>query len=95
MVRRGGIIVELGHYTDAGSVMINPYEVCFKDLTLISQYGFSYQQYDLALRQLSKWYRDDTYPLEDLVTHKFKIEDTETGIKLHRQYETMKVIVVP
>jgi L-iditol 2-dehydrogenase len=95
MVRRGGIFVELGHYTDAGSVMINPYEVCFKDLTLISQYGFSYQQYDLALRQLSKWYRDDTYPLEDLVTHKFKIEDTETGIKLHRQYETMKVIVVP
>jgi Zn-dependent alcohol dehydrogenase len=75
--------------------MVNPYEVCFKDLTLISQYGFSYQQYDIALRQLSKWHRDGTYPVEDLVTHKFKIEDTEKGIKLHRQWKTLKGIVVP
>jgi L-iditol 2-dehydrogenase len=95
LVRRGGRIVEVGHYTDAGEIAINPYTVCYKDLTLISQYGFSFHQYGLALRQLSKWYRNNQYPLEDLVSHKYKIEDTEKGIKLHRQWKTMKAIVVP
>jgi L-iditol 2-dehydrogenase len=95
LVRRGGIIVEVGHYTDAGSVLINPYKLCYKDLTLISQYGFSYHQYGLAFRQLSKWHRYNQYPLEDLITHEYKIEDTEEGIKLHRQWKTMKAIVVP
>lgn len=95
MVRRGGIFVEVGHYTDAGSTTVNPYRICYKDLTIISQYGLGYQQYDTALRQLTKWYRNDEYPLEKLVTHEFKIEDTENGIKLHRQLKTMKVIVVP
>ena len=95
MVRRGGILVEVGHYTDAGSVMINPYRICYKDLTLISQYGFSFHQYNTALRQLEKWHRNKEYPLEDLVTHEFKIKNAEDGIKLHRQYKTMKAIVVP
>lgn len=95
MVRRGGIFVELGHYTDAGSVMVNPFKICYKDLTLISQYGFSFHQYDTALRQLMKWHRNEEYPLEDLVTHEFKIEDTEEGVKLHRQWKTLKAIVVP
>lgn len=95
LVRRGGIIVEVGHYTDAGNVLINPYKVCYQDLTLISQYGFSYHQYGIALRQLSKWHRNDQYPLEDLVTHENKIEDAEEGIKLHRQWKTMKAVVIP
>jgi len=95
MVRRGGIFVELGHYTDAGSVMINPFTVCYKDLTLISQYGFSFHQYDTAFRQLMKWHRNGEFPLKDLVTHEFKIEDTEEGVKLHRQWKTLKAIVVP
>jgi len=95
MVRRGGIVIEVGHYTDAGSVMVNPYKICYKDLTLISQYGFSFHQYDIALRQLMKWYRNEEYPLEDLVTHEFKLEDVEEGIKLHRQWRTLKAIVIP
>jgi L-iditol 2-dehydrogenase len=95
LVRRGGIVVEVGHYTDAGEVLINPYKVCYKDLTLISQYGFSFHQYGLALRQLSKWHRNKQYALEDLISHEFKIEEAEQGIKLHRQWKTMKAIVIP
>ena len=95
LVRRGGIIVETGHFTDAGEVLINPYKVCYKDLTLISQYGFSFHQYGVALRQLSKWYRERQYPLEDLISHEYKIDETEEGIKMHRQLKTMKAIVVP
>jgi len=95
MVRRGGIFVELGHYTDAGNTMINPFKVCYKDLTLISQYGFSFHQYDTAFKQLSKWHRNNEYPLEDLVTHEFEIDDTEKGIKLHRQWKTLKAVVTP
>ncbi len=95
LVRRGGIVVEVGHYTDAGEVLINPYKVCYKDLTLISQYGFSFHQYGLALRQISKWHRNEQFALEDLISHEFKIEETEEGIKLHSQWKTMKAIVIP
>jgi len=42
-----------------------------------------------------KWHRNREYPLKNLVTHEFKIEDAEEGIKLHRQWNTMKVIVAP
>ena len=95
MVRRGGIYVEAGHFTDAGSVMVNPYRICYKDLTIISQYGFSFHQYNTAFRQLMKWHRNKVYPLEDLVTHEFKIKDTEEGVKLHKDLKTLKGIVVP
>jgi L-iditol 2-dehydrogenase len=94
-VRRGGIMVEVGHYTDAGTIEVNPYLICYKDLTLISQYGFSFHQYDIALRQLTKWHRNGTYPLEDLVTHEYSIEKVEEGIKLHKKWETMKAVVLP
>jgi Zn-dependent alcohol dehydrogenase len=33
--------------------------------------------------------------LEDLVTHTFKLDDVEEGIKLHRGYKTLKAVVVP
>ncbi len=95
LVRRGGIMVEVGHYTDAGTVEVNPYQICYKDLNLISQYGFSFHQYDIALRQLTKWHRNGTYPLEDLVTHQYSIEKVEEGIKLHKKWETMKAVVLP
>jgi L-iditol 2-dehydrogenase len=95
LVRRGGIIVEVGHYTDAGEVLVNPYKICHKDLTLISQYGFSFHQYGYALRQLAKWHRNNLYPLKNLISHEYNINDTEEGIKLHRQWKTMKAIVVP
>jgi len=94
LVRRGGLVVETGHFTDAGTVEINPYNVCYKDCTLISQYGFGYQQYDTALRQITKWHRNGTYPLRDLVTHTFKLDNVEDGIKLHRSYKTLKAVVV-
>ncbi len=95
LVRGGGIMVEVGHYTDAGTVEVNPYQICYKDLKLISQYGFSFHQYDIALRQLTKWHRNGTYPLEDLVTHEYSIEKVEEGIKLHKKWETMKAVVLP
>jgi L-iditol 2-dehydrogenase len=95
LVRRGGIVVEVGHYTDAGTVEVNPYTICYKDLTLICQYGFSFHQYEVALRQLIKWYRNDTFPLEDLITHEYKIDNVEEGLKLHKKWETMKVIATP
>jgi L-iditol 2-dehydrogenase len=43
LVRRGGLVIEAGHFTDAGTVPINPYKVCYKDCTLICLYGFGYQ----------------------------------------------------
>ena len=95
MVRRGGTYVEVGHYTDAGSTMLNPFRVCFKDLTLISQYGFGAYQYERDLQLLYKWYRNKEYPLEEIVTNEYKLENLEEGLKAHKAWKTMKCVVLP
>lgn len=95
MTRRGGIYIEMGCFTDAGPVMVNPHRICFKDLTLIGQYGFGPHQYERDLWMIYKWWRNKEYPLEDLVSHEFRIEKTEEGILAHKSWKTMKCVVMP
>ena len=34
LVRRGGKVIEVGHYTDSGSVSVRPHQICNKDLDI-------------------------------------------------------------
>ena len=43
-VRRGGIVVEVGHFTDPGGVEIRPNQVCFKDLDIRGMWAYPAMQ---------------------------------------------------
>ncbi len=92
LVRRGGTFVEVGHYTDAGSVTVNPFShFCHKDSLILNQFGISPHQYgpDLALMAQSD------LPFEQLISHRYSLEDAEIALKKAGAFETMKAVIKP
>lgn len=92
MTRRGGTLVELGHYTDRGVTSLNPYsDVCFRDVTVLAQYGVAPAQYarDLALLAAGQ------YPYADLVTHRFRLDQLQEALGTAQRQECMKAVIVP
>ena len=90
-VRRGGIVVEVGHFTDPGAVDIHPNVVCFKDLDIRGMWAYPAMQFKTALSFL----KNSRAPLDRFITHRLPLEETEKGIELTGSEGSMKVVVEP
>ena len=90
-VRRGGIVVEVGHFTDPGGVDIHPNVVCFKDLDIRGMWAYPAMQFKTALSFL----KNSRAPLDRFITHRLPLEETEKGIELTGSEGSMKVVVEP
>ena len=93
MVRRGGTVVEVGHFTDAGPISINPHTILRKNITIRSFNAFDCEEYGYALRVLDS-YRDK-YPLDKVVTHIFKIEEAQQALEAAERGIPMKAVIIP
>ena len=91
LVKRGGIVVEVGHFTDPGGVDIHPNTVCFKDLDIRGMWAYPAMQFKTALSFL----RNSAAPLDRFITHRVALADTEEGIRLTGSEGSMKVVVEP
>ncbi len=91
MVRRGGKLVELGHYTDPGGVEIRPHVVCNKDVDILGVWAYPPMQFKTALSFLQK----TDVRLEEFVTHQMKLDDLEEGIKITGTEDVIKVVIEP
>lgn len=94
MLRNGGVFVEIGHYTDSGTTVINPFRhLCWKDVTLIGQWGYSSAQFrkDLALMVSHR----DRFPFDKLVTHRFALSEFEQAMGTVKREGCVKAIFVP
>jgi len=79
MLRRSGTFVEVGHFTDVGTIPINPFlHLCNKNINLQGIWGGELEQFYRFLPILEK----RKFPYEKLVTHK---------LPLGRLNEIMKV----
>jgi len=78
MTRRGGKFVEVGHYTNPGTVPINPHTICNKDMDILGSWTYPPTQFGtvLGLMRLAV----DRLPLDEIVTHKFNVEDAQKSI---------------
>jgi L-iditol 2-dehydrogenase len=92
LVRKGGTIVEFGHFTDNGTVPINPQDIVNLDVDILGSYAYPNSQIGTSLALLSRY--ADVYPFEDLVTHTFGVEDTEHAIEASRDKLCVKAMVV-
>lgn len=54
LIRRGGTIVEMGHFADVGNATINPHEVLFKDIQLFGDFGHTVHDFINALTLMEK-----------------------------------------
>lgn len=93
MVRGDGIYVEMGHWTDRGTVQINPHVWCRKNIHIYGCYGYDAREYETALRILDKYRKE--FPLEKIVTHRFPLDRAEEAIKTAERAECMKAVIVP
>lgn len=78
MTRRGGKFIEVGHYTDPGNVEINPHVICNKDMDILGSWTYPPTQFGtvLDLMRLAA----DRLPLDEIVTHKYRVEDAQKSI---------------
>jgi L-iditol 2-dehydrogenase len=94
LVRRGGRLVELGHYTNVGTVEINPRDICWRDVDILGSWSYPPTQFETALNLL--YYQRDRFPFKKAITHRFSIEDAAKGIeKMNTKDESIKVVITP
>jgi L-iditol 2-dehydrogenase len=92
LVRKGGKVVEFGHFTDNGTTALNPQQIVNLDVDILGSYAYSNSQLGTSLAFLSRYAQ--VYPFEDLVTHTFGVEQTEEAIKASRDKVCVKAMVV-
>jgi L-iditol 2-dehydrogenase len=90
-VRRGGKLIEVGHYTDPGAIEINPFMICNKDVDIHGSWAYPPIIFKDALSVLAK----TSLPVEEVVTHKLPLEDLPKGLELSGTEGAGKVVIVP
>jgi threonine dehydrogenase-like Zn-dependent dehydrogenase len=94
MARRGGKLVEVGHYTNVGSVEINPRDICWRDVDILGSWSYAPTQFETALNLL--YYQRDRFPFKKIITHRYPIEEAAKGIeKMNSKGESLKVVITP
>ena len=91
LVRRGGMVVEVGHFTDPGGVEIHPHLICFKDLDLRGMWAYPPMQFKTALSFL----RNTNAPLDRFITHRIGLDRIADGINITGSEGSMKVVIEP
>jgi L-iditol 2-dehydrogenase len=88
-VRRGGKLIEVGHYTDTGSAKIKPWMICNKDVDIHGSWGYPGMIFEHALSLLSR----TSLPIEDIITHKLPLEKADAALDMLGQQGVGKVIL--
>jgi L-iditol 2-dehydrogenase len=94
MLKRGGMMLEMGNFADTGDVSINVHRhVCSKNIRLIGLTNHPSTGYDAALRLLERY--SDRYPFDEMVTHQFGLSEADTAMRTSMSPQSMKVAIVP
>lgn len=93
MVRHGGVYVEVGHFTDRGTIPLNPYILCRKDINLYGSWGAGPHGFMMSRRILEANLK--SLPFERIVTHKFTLDEAMEAVETVRRGECMKAVFLP
>ena len=93
LVRPGGKVVEFGHFTDVGTVPINPQHIVNKDVDILGVFAYGNAQIATSLALLES--TTDRFPYGELITHKFSVDDVKTAIEASRNKSCIKSVVTP
>ncbi|HXQ92716.1 MAG TPA: zinc-binding dehydrogenase [Nitrososphaerales archaeon] len=93
MVRDKGTFVELGHFTDRGSELVNPFLLCSKNINLLGVFGGMPTDFLFAKRILARYH--EKIPFEKIVTHRFSLDQADEALKAMRNMDSMKTVIIP
>ncbi|MGY4338453.1 threonine dehydrogenase-like Zn-dependent dehydrogenase [Bradyrhizobium sp. LM2.9] len=94
MLRDGGTYVEMGQFTDAGSIETSWHRICTKDLNVLGSWGFTGNDLPLGVDML---YRTrDKYPWLKMQTiYPFTEEGVAQAVRDAMAMKTVKSTIVP
>ena len=94
MLRDGGTYVEMGQFTDAGSIDTNWHRICTKDINVLGSWAFTANDIPLAIDMLSR--ARDRYPWSAMQT---TFPFSEAGVRAATQaaiaMRCVKATIVP
>lgn len=94
MLKRGGMMLEMGNFADTGEVALNVHRhICSKNIRLIGLTNHPSTGYDPALRLLERC--QDRYPLDELVSHTFGLDEVDTAMRTSMEGTSLKVAMAP
>jgi L-iditol 2-dehydrogenase len=95
-VRPGGRVM-LFASTQHGEAPFDPAAVCMEEKTLMGSYSASVAINDEVTQLVFAGYRDGTFDLTRLISHRFALEDAVAAIDLasHPQAGSMKIVIQP
>jgi threonine dehydrogenase-like Zn-dependent dehydrogenase len=94
MLKRGGMMLEMGVFADTGDVAINVHRhVCSKNIRLIGLTNHPSTGYGPALTLLERF--ADRYPFDEMVSHEFGLDDVDAAMQMSMSPESLKVAMVP
>jgi L-iditol 2-dehydrogenase len=95
-IRPGGRVM-LFASTQHGEVPFDPAQVCMDEKTLLGSYSSSAAVNDEVARLVFEGYRDGSFDLMRLISHRFPLEDAVAAIDLasHPQAGSMKIVIQP
>jgi threonine dehydrogenase-like Zn-dependent dehydrogenase len=93
LVRFGGVVIEAGAFVDVGPVVINPNDLCTRNIAVLGIGGETTQSYAPALELMSR--NLATLPLDRIVTRRFGLEGVAEALEIAQTGEVVKVAVDP
>ncbi|MCP5534906.1 MAG: zinc-binding dehydrogenase [Akkermansiaceae bacterium] len=93
MVRRGGSVIEIGHFVEGGEARINPHQdICHKEISLIGSWVYNSTDYPNAYHFLQRAERIGI-PVSSLITHRFPLDRIQEGFDTNLRQEGEKIMI--
>ena len=93
-LRDGGTYVEMGQFTDAGSIMTSWHRICTKDLNVLGSWAFTANDLPKGVDML--WQARDRYPFYDMQTlYDFTEEGVTAAVADAMAMKTVKSTIMP
>ena len=93
-LRDGGTYVEMGQFTDAGSIQTSWHRICTKDINLLGSWAFTANDLPLGVEMLYK--ARDKYPWRRMQTlFPFTVEGVKDAVAQAMAMKTVKSTIIP
>jgi L-iditol 2-dehydrogenase len=93
-VRNGGGLCELGFFINGGDATINPhFDICSKEITIVGSWVYTLRDYATTFDFLKRA-KGIGLPVNELITHKFPLEEINEALATNLKMEGLKIAVV-
>ncbi|MBI1351470.1 MAG: alcohol dehydrogenase catalytic domain-containing protein [Actinomycetales bacterium] len=94
MLKRGGMMLEMGVFADTGEASINVHRhITSKNIRLIGITNHPSTGYGPALTLMERY--ADRYPLEEMVSHEYPLDRVDEAMHMSMSPESLKVVMTP